>query len=301
MARSPAVLPPPLSGTVLTLDDPRTGRLATYHAGPASGRPLLLVHSVNAAASAYEVKPLFDHYAASRPTYAFDLPGFGLSDRRDRVYTPRLMTDAVKVVTNEIRARHPGEPIDALAVSLGCEFLARAASEDPAPYRTLSLVSPTGLDGRGRPDGPPGATRAVPGLHRFFSAWGTTAFGLLTRPGIVRYFLEKTWGAKDIDEGLWAYDVLTTQQSGAKNAPLYFVSGHLFSADARALYASLQPPVWVAHGVRGDFTDYRGVPAMAEAKGWRVRAFETGALCHFEVPAAFIAAFDGFLAAADQR
>ena len=39
-------------------------------------RPLLLLHSINASASAYEVKPLFEHYRQQRPVYAPDLPGF---------------------------------------------------------------------------------------------------------------------------------------------------------------------------------------------------------------------------------
>lgn len=63
--------------------------------GVAEDRPLLLIHSVNAAASAFEVKPLFDYYRSRRPVYAIDLPGFGLSDRSDRCYSVRTMTDAV--------------------------------------------------------------------------------------------------------------------------------------------------------------------------------------------------------------
>ena len=46
------------------------------------GRPLLFVHSVNAAPSAIELKPLFQHFRASRPVFAPDLPGFGRSTRR---------------------------------------------------------------------------------------------------------------------------------------------------------------------------------------------------------------------------
>ena len=50
--------------------DGRAGRLSYYVAG--SGAPLLLVHSVNAAASAYEMRPLFEHYRGSRRVYAVD-------------------------------------------------------------------------------------------------------------------------------------------------------------------------------------------------------------------------------------
>ena len=39
--------------------DGRSGRLSYYMAG--EGDPLLLLHSINAAASAYEVRPAFEH------------------------------------------------------------------------------------------------------------------------------------------------------------------------------------------------------------------------------------------------
>ena len=48
------------------------------------GPPLLLVHSVNAAASAAEVRPLHEHYRATRTVLSLDLPGYGFSDRSDR-------------------------------------------------------------------------------------------------------------------------------------------------------------------------------------------------------------------------
>ena len=126
---------------------------------------MLLVHSVNAAATAYEVRPVFEHHRAERPVFAFDLPGFGLSQRGPRPYTPRLMTDAVLAVAAEARRRHGGARIDALGLSLGSEFVARAVVERPDWFRSLTLVSPTGFNGRKRFHGPPGSTREV-GLAR---------------------------------------------------------------------------------------------------------------------------------------
>ena len=55
--------------------------------------------------------------------------GYGFSDRSQRAYAPRLMTDALHTAAAEIRRICGAEPVDALAVSLGCEFLARAAAE----------------------------------------------------------------------------------------------------------------------------------------------------------------------------
>jgi pimeloyl-ACP methyl ester carboxylesterase len=291
-------LPAGLPGAGFTLDDPRTGRFYVYASGAAnSGVPLLLVHSVNAAACAFEVRPIFEHCARSRPTYALDLPGFGLSDRSAREYTPRLMTDAIRVLAGEIRRRHDGAAVDGLALSLSSEFLARAATEEPSAFGSLAFVSPTGFTGTRPRTGPPGSTREVPGLHALlsFGLWDDALFNLLTRPSVIRYFLERTWGSKQIDEGLWAYDVLTVKQPGAKYAPLHFLSGSLFSADAVSLYEALTLPVWMSHGVRGDFVDYRGVRVVSSRPNWRFTVFQTGALPQFELPGEFIAAYDAFL------
>jgi pimeloyl-ACP methyl ester carboxylesterase len=289
-------LPPAVSGERRELTTSATGRVSYYVTG--SGPPLLLVHSVNAAASAYEVRPIYEHYAASRTVYAIDLPGFGFSDRSDRSYTPRLMTDAVEALTREIRRRHGAGPIDALALSLSSEFLARAAFEEPADYRSVALISPTGFDRRGPYDGPEGSTRAMPWLHTVFDfpLWSRGFFRLLTSRPSIRFFLQKTWGSKQIDEGVFEYSYLTSHQPGARHAPYCFVSGYLFSGDITRIYRGLTQPVWMAHGVRGDFTDYSQKTAVANKPNWTIDVFQTGALPQFEVPDAVFAAYDRFLA-----
>lgn len=294
---------PALDGDAFDLDGAGTGRLRVYAGVPSGaagqGTPLLLVHSVNAAGSAREVRPLFDRYRASKPVYALDLPGFGLSDRSDRVYTPRLMTDAVLAAAAEVQRRHGPRPLDVLAVSLGSEFAARAASEQPQRFRSLALVSPTGFNGTARREAPPGSTRAVPGLYRALAQplWSGALFRGLTRPGVIRFFLEKTWGSRQIDEDLWQYDVAITRAPEAKHAPLYFLSGGLFSADIHRVYDSLAMPVWMLHGQRGDFVDYRGKRFYEGRPNWRFDVLDAGALPYFEQPDAFCTRYDAFLAA----
>ena len=68
----------------------------------------------------------------------------------------------------------------------------------------------------------------------------------------------RTWGSRSIDETLWAYDVLTARQHGARFAPLHFLSGGLFSQDIHRIYEAVPQPVWMSQGVRGDFKDFRG-------------------------------------------
>lgn len=294
-------LPPALPGERSEFNS-IAGRLSYYADGPVNSaeRPLLLIHSVNAAGSAYEVKPIYEHYRQRRPVYALDLPGFGFSERSQRRYTPRLMTDAVQAMIAEIRRRHGPAPIDALAVSLGCEFLARAAYESAVELASLALVSPTGFDAKAEVPGPRGSTRGMPLLYGAFNLplLSRGLFSALTTRPSIRFFLEKSWGRREIDEGVFEYAWLTTHQPGARFAPYDFVSGFLFSRDIPRIYQSLLLPVWMAHGVRGDFVDYRGAAAYAGKPNWTVVELPTGALPHFEIPAQFIRRYDAFLAAA---
>jgi pimeloyl-ACP methyl ester carboxylesterase len=297
---NPGELPSPVSGQRHEIASP-AGRLTYYSAAPEMNDkfpPLLLIHSINAAGSAYEVKPLYEHYRRSRTVYALELPGFGHSERSKRAYTVRMMTDAILATVGEIQNVHGRGPIDALAVSLSSEFLARAVTETPLRFRSLALVSPTGFRLRDADAKWRDGTRAMPWLHGLFEfpLWSEGFFRLLSSRASIRYFLRKTWGSSDIDEGLAQYDYLTTHQPGAQHAPYYFVSGYLFSQDILRLYHSLTLPVWMAHGVRGDFVDYTNKTQVEGRANWTIQVFPTGAMPHFEVKAAFIEAYDTFLA-----
>jgi len=275
-----------------------TGRVAIYQSDCVGAvlPPLLLLHSVNAAASAAEVRPLFEEARQHRTVWAMDLPGFGLSDRPDLAYTPQLMTDAVSAVLSELCA-HSGAPqVDLLAVSLGCEFAARAVDMAPHRIRRLALVSPTGFAARKRRHRPPGTTLVIPWLDRWLrnSGWGDRIFRQLVRPGVIRYFLRRTFGRPDIDETLWRYAVATTRQSGARHAPLRFVSGALFSADVQDLYRRLGIPVWVSMPSRGDFTNYEGRSGFESSPLWQFHRIDGGALPYFENSKAFHDLLDDF-------
>jgi pimeloyl-ACP methyl ester carboxylesterase len=295
-----AELPAPVSGQRHEIASP-AGRLTYYSAGPdAPGElpPLLLVHSINAAGSAYEVRPLYEHYRRTRTVYALELPGFGHSERSKREYTVRLMTDAILLTLREIQSVHGAGPVDALAVSLSSEFLARAISEMPLAFRSAALVSPTGFRARDKKTKWRDGTRGMPWLHALFGfpLWSEGFFRLLTSRASIGYFLKKTWGSDNYDRGLADYDYLTTHQPGAQHAPYYFVSGFLFSEDILRIYQTLTLPVWMSHGVRGDFVDYSAKDSVQGRANWIIDVFDTGAMPHFEAEAAFIAKYDSFLA-----
>jgi pimeloyl-ACP methyl ester carboxylesterase len=289
-------LPPALAAERREIDG-RSGRLSYYVAG--KGPPLLLIHSINASASAFEVRPIFEAMRDRRRVYAVDLPGFGFSDRADRDYNVRLYVDAVQDMLDAIAADCGFDPIDALALSLGAEFLARAAVQAPQRLRRLIFVAPTGLS-RLPAVADPGSgaqgTREIAGLLWALQVplWRQKLFDLLVSRTSIRYFLGRAWGSKHIDEALFRYCFLTAHQPGACNAPYAFVSGRLFSKDVVRVYAALKMPVLVCRGTKGEFQDLRGLDQMSASPNWSVQTFDSGAMPHFERAIEFNAALTRF-------
>ena len=210
-----------------------------YFDTESEGRPLLFVHSVNAAPSAIELKPLFQHFRASRPVFAPDLPGFGRSTRRVGTMTP---SDFAKQIASIVDEMTPSEPPDVIALSLGCEFVARAVVELGAAVRSLTFISPTGFSSRQPPT--PQAQRRLKRLFDF-AGFGRGAFKLLRLERSIRYFYGMNFSGFVPNE-LVTYALKTTRQSGAHEMPLQFLSMGLFTAKAaESLYSKLHVPVLV--------------------------------------------------------
>lgn len=289
-------LPLPVPGTKTNLET-ACGSVALYASAAGEGSPLLLVHSVNAAASAYEMLPLFQHYAGKRPVYALDLPGYGMSERRDQTYTARNMADAILAAVDEIKHLHAGQMVDVMALSVSCEYAARAALERPAGIRSLGLLSPTGFDkalsGYGRAQSTKG--NAVKLALVSVPVWSRALFDLVVSRPSMRFFLRKTFGSERIDEGLFAYDQLTAHQPGARYVVWSFLSGYLFADDATRVYEALKLPVWTGHGRRGDFVDFGKEREVAGKPNWHFAEFDTGAMPQFERLDDLVASYDAFV------
>ena len=138
----------------------------------------------------------------------------------------------------------------------------------------------------------------MPFLREFFSfpLWGRSFFDLLNSKPSANYFLKQSFGSYEaIDQGLQEYDYLTSHQPGAQHAPYYFISGALFSRDIGRVYESVDLPVWVPYGTKGQFSDFSNKEVMERRMNWSFESFDTGALPHFEQTSRFIDAYDHFL------
>ena len=76
------------------------------------------------------------------------------------------------------------------------------------------------------------------------------------------------------------------------------MSGRLFAADIRTVYERLELPVFVGHGTKGDFQDFSETGWTEERPNWRLKAYGTGALVHWEEPDLFASDVERFLVAA---
>jgi pimeloyl-ACP methyl ester carboxylesterase len=254
------------------------------------GTPLVLVHSINAAPSAFEMKPLFERYRGTRPVYAPDLPGFGLSDRSRRRYSPQLYADALLDLLDQA----VGAPADMVAFSLGAEFAARAALAAPGRIRSLALLSPTGLSRRTPPQGP-----VTTGLHGFLDlpGLGSGLYQLLVSRRSIRYFLGQSFVGEPPEE-MVDYAYHTSHQPGARHAPLYFLSGQLFTPEARTeLYEPLELPVLVLHDRDANVSFEHLDDLVAQRPNWRAERIQpTLGIPHWEKPEETAAAMERFWA-----
>lgn len=271
------------------------GRISAYVDEGSAGQPLVLIHSVNAAASALEMKPLFEMYRQKRPVYALDLPGYGYSDRQTRTYTPEFFADALGGFLNEV----VGEPADVIALSLSSEFLARASRRAPEQFRSLAMISPSGFTrrSRGRATEQAGQRGAGQSLYGLLAnpLWAQALYDLIASRISLRFYLGKSF-VGEIPGELVEYGYATSHQPGAMNVPLYFLSGQLFTQDAlQELYLDLSVPTLILYD-QDFYVSFDLLPELLNKNELvkAVRIAPTLGLPHWEQPEETEAELDAF-------
>jgi len=290
-------LPPALPAERYSFASSSAGMQSYYADREAQGTPLVLLHSINAAGSSYEMRPLFERYQKQRPVYALDLPGFGFSDRSNRTYSPALYVDAIcefmeKQVSNG--------PADVVALSLGSEFAAMAALKRPELFRSLTLISPSGMTAKKnlRASQQAAQSNSKNRVYSFLTIprWGQVIYDVLSSRRSIRYFLKRSF-AGPVDTGLQDYAYITAHQPGAKNAPLYFVSGRLFTPGIlESAYTQLTLPALVLYD-QDPNVRFDRLPELLTRPNWSaVRIAPTRGLPQFERPDETVNALNEFWA-----
>jgi pimeloyl-ACP methyl ester carboxylesterase len=288
-------LDPALDAERKEFESRHAGRISYYVDQRGQGTPLVLLHSVNAATSAFEMRPIFEYFRGKRPVYALDLPGFGFSERSDRLYNPPLYQNAISDFLKEVI----DGPADLVALSLSCEFAALSALHNPELTRSLVMISPTGFN-------PPRVDKIAEradqrgAKHQVYAGlavplWNRPLYDLISSRPSIQFFLNKSFEGL-VPEHIVDYAYLTAHQPGAQYAPTYFLSGKLFTPAVREMvYQRLENPVLVIYD-QDPYTNFSMLPTLLrECENWQgARISPTKGLPHWEAPGRVFNAMETF-------
>ncbi len=259
-----------------------------YAAGRQRGRPLLLVHDLGLGSSSYEMRPLFESLRWRRPTYAVDLPGFGLSDRSDLPYDTALFARVLAEMLNKLRRTDLSA--DVVALGSGSDVAACVARDAPSLVRSLVILEPSGLLGA------PGMTLdafSARVARRISQAAVRGLFGLLSTRFVLRRRLAERFQGQP-DAGLVAYAHASARAPGAHRAPMAVLAQRPCAAETVMLYRSITVPVLVVHDAWGDTAVELEAFLRGRPNRFAVRVSPTRGMPHFERRVETVAALDRF-------
>ena len=223
----------------------RLGRVRYTTLG--DGPPLMLLHGVNAAASSFEMRKVFEPLAERFTVYAPDLLGFGKSDRPPIEYTGEMFVALVTDFLVEVVRR----PCAVVASSVSGSYAVATAVRRPELVDRLVLTCPAG-DTRAVPTNP-----VAESLYWFLRLpiQGRAAFNALVSRPSLRYFLRRqvfsdpSFATDQLVDQNWA----TAHQRNARYAPAAFVSGRL-NYPLKPYFARLPRPTLMVWGADARLT-----------------------------------------------
>jgi pimeloyl-ACP methyl ester carboxylesterase len=255
----------------------------------------VFLHSINAAASAHEMRPLVQRFQreTERPLYALEWLGFGHSDRPEIAYTPEVMEDQLEHFLDHV-VRHD-EGVDVVGLSLGATYAADVARRRPDLLRSLVAVEPTGLGKNPTEIGKlwAGLLFTVPGVQRAF-------YDRLTTPEALYDFARDNLFTSEfgVPEEFVELGAETTRAEGGFRPLDDFLSGRLFPKEAKDVFMHLRLPLLLIHGTVQDrrLESYAELPELAARENVAILPLPTGALPHWERPGVVMEKIQEFFA-----
>jgi pimeloyl-ACP methyl ester carboxylesterase len=208
-----------------------------------SGPPLVFIHGVGAGASSFMWRKNFDELAQDFRVFAFDLLGFGFSDKpAGASYSADLYVELISDFIREVS----GYPANVIASSLGAAYAIRVADEHPELVNSLIVNGPTGSDTLNRRPGMAGA--AFYGLLQS-PVLGTSFYNVMASERSIRdYACENLfYDHRRVTNRLVANLYATSHQPGAQHAIAAFLAGYL-NTDTRSPFSRLTQPIVLVWG-----------------------------------------------------
>jgi pimeloyl-ACP methyl ester carboxylesterase len=218
--------------------------------GAPEAPPLLLLHTPELAASAYEMRKIIEPLAQHYHVYAPDLIGFGFSDRPAMDYSAEtyetlcrdFLTDVVK------------QPATLVASRISCNYAVRIAATFPDLCERLVLISPVALEGtQERVALLPALKTEIPFMNVWPQLLQTVPVKWLLYPMLSTRFALHSLLAKQhalISNADLDYYYAASHQFGAQHASMALLAGN-FEQDVSQQLAMLQQPTLVIWGARG--------------------------------------------------
>lgn len=208
-----------------------------------TGPPLIFIHGVGAGASSFMWRKNFDQLANDFRVYAFDLLGFGFSDKpAATAYSADLY---IELITDFIR-EVSGFPANIIASSLGAAYAIRVADEHPELINSMVLNAPAGADALNRRPGMAGA--AFYGLLQS-PVLGTSFYNVMASERSIRDYARDNlfYDHRRVTDRLVANLYATSHQAGAQHAIAAFLAGYL-NTDTQSPFSRLTQPVVLVWG-----------------------------------------------------
>jgi pimeloyl-ACP methyl ester carboxylesterase len=209
------------------------------------GAPLVLIHDIAPGASSTEYRSVFETLARRFRVFAFDLLGFGLSDRPSLVYTPTLYESLIEDFLTQV-VGGVDHPVSVAAAGLSAAFTIRAAAERPGLFERLVLIQPTGIEALSDAT-ETSARRYALALLRA-PLVGEAIYGVVASRLGIRYHLRQVYGnPKAITDELVEYCYAQAHQPGAHYPVASLLSGAL-NTPVQDLYTLLRQPILLVWG-----------------------------------------------------
>lgn len=270
-----------------------------YYFRGGTGRPIVLLHSINAVASAHEMRPLVQRLVreTNQPIYVLEWLGFGHSDRPETSYTPELLEGQLEHFLTRIVK--PARGVDVIGFSLGATYAAEVARRRPDLVRSLVAIEPSGFGGEPQEIGK-GWSRllfTLPAVQRAF-------YERLTTPDALYSFARDNLFSTEfgVPDEYVEYGAETARMEGASRPLDDFLEGRLFPENPIDLFTHLPQPLLIVHGTIADrrLESYEALPELDGRANTYVMSLPTGALPHWERPSAVMDRITQFYADVDR-